>query len=345
MMPRLQIANQRRYWVVDDDMRSFVALVAGRVFSAETNTPLSTFQVIASRDDLAITHAADGVFAVAGYPSQLFPDLAMQPYQFDLTISTAKHRGATLTVNVPMAAQFPLPELAVLLPFQPIRLQGRITLATTGAAIANASVTVNEANTITLRAPLVRDYAIGSAAQACTIAPVGAARLLTESARAGATELVLDSSAGLVANDLLQLGTPVWHTIVIVAGAGTVPNSLRLQTALTRSYSSGSTFQPISATLAAPTRNLVADATLGDGLLRLDGTLNANAIRLNDGVQASFYYLNALSDTAGYYRLDGIGGQATVTVLATTATHDLQRTWFIDPRLDTNRVDFALTPL
>lgn len=344
------VANQRIYHVVDDLTMRFGLLVAGRVRSASTGTALRQFDVQVDNDELGAVFVKimlDGFFALAGNSARLFPDLANTAYQLDLTISAPHYRPLTTSVNIPANSTFPLPELALTLDLQTLRIAGRVTRADNGAAVGNGRVTVQETNVATLRTPLHFDHAAGTVVQPVTLAPNGAGRTLAAEARQSAGELVLDSAAGLGAGVILRLGPPHEFEYVTVDVPGSSPNSLVLRGITRRGFPVGSVVQPVTATPGAPPRALTEDLRAGDGLLLLDGAIAGDALQVEDADPAriEFHALDARTDAQGYYRLDGFGRIRTFTLFAenTASTQNANRTWTIEPLRPVNTVDLSLT--
>lgn len=98
----------------------------------------------------------------------------------------------------------------------------------------------------------------------------------------------------------------------------------------------------------AVTRTLAADAHAGDGLLMVDGPLPPEPltdVEVDPAGDSELAAIGATTDSAGYYRLDGIGRVAEVRLVARAAgLTDDARTVVIDYRSSVTTVTFRLEP-
>src|SRR5262249_51765606 len=116
-------------------------------------------------------------------------------------------------------------------------------------------------------------------------------------------------------NSILQLSSPaqllVEYAIVDHLGPGPAsqPGDVILRTGLNRSYGSTATIvQFVNAvTVGAPTQ-LARDADAGDGLLLLNQMPGGSAVVVDAGSSnKEFHEVGAVSNTEGYYSVQGIG--------------------------------------
>lgn len=341
-------ANQRLYTLVDDLTDLFQVIVSGRVMSADWNSPLSTFHIGVDHPDVFVKTFPTGYYALAGRIGVVFPALNTQPYALQLTVSAPGYVGATATVVIPMAAVFPLPEQPFALSYEPVRLQGRVTLASTGAPLVNAAVTVAEPNLATLRTPTRFAHANGTPVNRGALNPSGALRSVIEPAPAHAQQLRLSDTAGLGAGSILRLGNAVAFTFVVLDSVPQ-PGSVLLRGTPRRSVNVGEEVRLVNFAPDGGAQQLTAALPAGIGLLPLDGDLNAEALLIADAdpLLAEYHAVGALTDSQGYYRLSGVGRRQSVHLAAVDAPalNGAERDWLIDPRQPINIVNFSLTLL
>jgi hypothetical protein len=339
--------NQRIYTVVDDLTDRFEVLLAGRVLSAVWNEPLPGFQIEVDHPDVFVNVMADGYFALAGKIGLLFPDLATQAYALQLTVDAPFHTGSTATVPVPPGSTFPLPQQLFLLHYRLVRLQGRITLAADGSPVIGAAVTINEPNLATLRSPTQFPHLAGTPIRSGSLNPAGGPRTITLAALRGEQLVMLNDTTGLAAGSIVRLGNPETYLFVVVDSVGPVPNQVHLRGLLTRSVAAGEVAQPVTFAPDGGSQPLATDLPAGLGLLLLGGNLGGNALLIDDATptQVEYFAAGAIADSAGYYRLDGIGRVQSINLQAVNppTTHDIERIWFIDNRRSVNTVNLALT--
>ena len=94
---------------------------------------------------------------------------------------------------------------------------------------------------------------------------------------------------------------------------------------------------------------LTDDLPAGIGLLPLNGNLGGDALQIDDAdpLLVEYHAVGALTDSQGYYRLNGVGRRQTIHLRAVDplALNDAERDWLIDPRRPVNTVSLALTPI
>ena len=130
MAYQIQVRN-RAYTVVDDVSTAYFALINGAVQDEVTGTPprTRTCVVAAGRDAVYIKTTNDGLYCVAGYPEQTFPNLGTTPYTVELKITAPGYRGTQVPITVPQNATFPVSGPVVRLRPLPVRPPlGRLSL-------------------------------------------------------------------------------------------------------------------------------------------------------------------------------------------------------------------------
>jgi|GEM_PF-1486911 len=142
------------------DVITQVAFVTGRILHQGTGRPVvGQVRLIAKQGPVVSKVLDDGTFAVSGHLRFLFPDLAAQPYQLDLTIRADSPQfqsgfiEQSLVVAIPMGRSFdPNPPTVpdalvdvgtILLPADPVNVRGRVFEAENpGTPISGATVRV-----------------------------------------------------------------------------------------------------------------------------------------------------------------------------------------------------------
>jgi hypothetical protein len=341
-------ANQRLYTVVDDLMDIFQVIVTGRVTSAEWNLPLSTFGIEVDRPDVFVKTFPTGYYALAGKIPLLFPELDTQAYALQITVSAPGHTDAVVTVPVAIGSVFPLAEQGFALNYDPVRVQGRVTLAATGAPVVNASVRVDEANLATLRAPTRFPHANGTTVRSGALNPSGALRTVIESALPNAQQLLLSDTTGLGAGSILRLGDAHAFTFVVLDSVPQ-PGEVLLRGTPARSVPLGEEARLVTFAPDGGAQLLTDDLPAGTGLLPLDANLGGDALQIDDAdpLLAEYFATGAVTDSMGYYRLNGVGRRQTIHLRAVDAPalNDAERDHMIDPRQPINTVNLSLTPI
>ncbi|MCA9874452.1 MAG: hypothetical protein KC441_12375 [Anaerolineales bacterium] len=332
--------------VVDDLTTQFRVLLSGRVVSAAFGQqPLPQFTVTADRPGFFIKTMPDGFFCLAGNEAQLFP---VYPVNFNLTITAPYQRAVTLPVAITAVSDLPLtlPDTALL--YQPVRLQGRVTLDDVARTpVAGATVAIDDTAVLTLRTPLHFDHPAGTPVQPLTLSGSGTIKTLTAPAAQFSNTLALNNRTGLAPGSVLRLGTAVsteYALIDAISGNPPNPGDVRLTAGLQRSLPVGAAVELASAGPPGAAVSLLDDVLAGEGILRLAGSLTAVAIQIADANPARLEYhtLHALTDAAGYYRLDGLSRVTAVTLHATDGTDTDDQDWTLNYRQPVNVIDFRL---
>lgn len=340
--------GSRLYSVVDDLISSYQVLMVGRVTSTPSGAALLP-AVQVDHPGVQVKAGRDGFFCLAAHVPLVFPDLDTTAYNLNLTLQAERHQPLSVPVSIPAGSAFPLPGLDLSLHYQPLRIQGWVTMGIGGAVVGLARVEIDQANLLTLRTPLHFDHPAGTPVSACTFASLGAARVLDQPAAFLATELRLDNSAGLLPGNVLRLGGEPDYEFMAVDSPGSQPGQVFLRGGLRRSYPAGTPVQAVTVTPGAAVA-LDRDASAGQGLLWLVSGLTASGIQVQDANPARVeqHVLGALSrDTAqdrGYYRIDGVVDLHAISLHAENpaATHFADQGWSIDPAQPVNTVNLRL---
>lgn len=332
--------------IVDDVTTIYRVLVAGRVVSAIfAQRPLPQFQVTTDWPGLTTKIARDGFFCLAGVDDLLFP---VYPVAFNITVTAPFHYPITLPVNILTSSDLPisLPDIALL--YKPIRLQGRVTLDDPDhTPVAGASVLIDDTAVLTLRTPLHFDHTNGTPTRPISLTGTGTVKTLISAAAQFSDIITLSDRTGLLPGDVLRLGTSDRYEYAIIASiAGNLadPGDVALAAVLQRALPVGASAELINVGVPGVGVGLQDDVLAGEGLLRLVGALTAVHIFIDDAnpAQIEYHTLNAESDAAGYYRLDGIGRLDAFTLHAAAGPDNDDQEWAINYRQPVNEINFRL---
>jgi hypothetical protein len=348
-------ANDLIFTVVDDITTRYWAVIAGHATDEVFGTLAAPgFAVELDRPDLGTKALDNGLYAITGYPGTSFPHLATTHYHVDYVLAAPGFRDLRLKATVPMNAIFPVPAPTAAMRRLPVRIQGRIVSGTTrqpitGAIIASVDpATPPVVHSSALRSPLYFAHTNGAAAQAVTVTVTGSAAL-TASVTGGDQILNLSDRTGIAAGSMVRLtsGSGVLLEYAIVDHPGPGPaaaaGQVFLRNSLNRSY-------PVTGTAvdfvhAAPTgagATLSADADAGDGVLLASQLFTGTVAIEGGGALAELHEVGAVSDSDGYYGLDGMGRVQELFLQATNGALTGSADWFIEYDKPLNLVDFRL---
>ncbi len=313
--------DSRRFVVSPDGSLGYCAVAVGRVASEVSGMPAPQASVATTRADVR-SFVRDADFCLAADAVRAFPTSA----SLDVTISADGFVPRTATIVVDPAA-LPTAVGTIALRPLPVRVQGRVVDALTGAALGTAHVhaiddpTIGSqppVHTLVLDRPLARSHPAGASLEAATVASTSDLGALPADAPAGSTSLRLATRAGLAGGSVVSLGGDDGEIARIedpgpspLAGEGTVT----LRDPLTRTQHAGTTATLLAfggtgtmATLAGPSEPagavVVTDVAV-DGLVRVE-----------PGADEEYRRVGAVTDDAGYYRLDGLAGVASLWLAA-----------------------------
>jgi hypothetical protein len=348
-------ANSQVFTVVDDFTTNYWAVITGEATDEIFGTLAAPgFAVEISRADLGTKALDNGLYAITGYPGQSFPQLSTTAYTVNYVLSAPGFRDLPITANIPVDAIFPVAAPAAPMRRLPVRIQGRVVSSTTRLPIAGASIlSIDPAappavHDSALRSPLYFAHANGTAVQAVTIAVIGSAALST-SVTGGDQVLNLSARTGLAANSIVRLtnsaGVLLEYGVVdhLGPGAASAAGQVFLRNALNRSYPvAGTAVDFVDATAAGAAATLSADADAGDGVL-LASQLFSTTVAIETGTAlAELHEVGAVSDSDGYYGLDGMGRVQELFLQATQGASTGTVDWFVEYDQPLNLVDFRL---
>jgi hypothetical protein len=237
-----------------------------------------------------------------------------------------------------------------------VRIQGRVVNDLTRAPVSGAQVlstddpmTPPTVHTTAIRAPLYFDHALGSKAQNVTMTtPVALA--LTAEVASGDNVLNLLNRSGLAANSVIQLRnssqTVVEYGVVDHLGPGApAAGQVFLRNAMNHSYPKSAAVTLFTPSLVGGPATLSSDANVGDGVLLASQLLNgASTLVVDMGLlTAEYHEVGALTDTDGYYGLDGMGRVREIFLFSTEGGVKQTVPWFIEYDHAVNVVDLRLS--
>ncbi len=345
------------YTVVTDVTTMYSAVVTGVVTDEIFGKfDMPDFEVAAERPDLDTKTTQQGLYAITTYVKKSFPELASTSYSIDYTLKAPGFRDYPLNVTLPVNAALPVSAPAVAMRRRPVRLQGRVVSDTTGLPVGGALILSVDDPTppsppppppilhaVMLRSPLYTAHPKNAIVQSVTCTQVGTAQL-TAPARGGTSELLLNNTTGLGGSTFLEIRTPdnVLVEYAVVKSIGPTPGEVTLATPLNRSYAAGAAtvVNFVNATAIGTPAHLLSDANSGDGILVTDALLTSATVVIDNGSPAVEYHeLGAVTDSNGYYGINGIGRVEKLFLQANGATPS---GWMIEFDQATNVVDFRI---
>jgi hypothetical protein len=346
--------NDLLYTVVDDCTISYEVVVAGQVTDeifGDFREPGLTVSV--SRPDLKPRTSTDGLYTIAGYPGQAFPDLNTTSYPLTLTVGAPGFRTVPLPMTIPMNANFPVPAPPAALRRLPVRIQGRVVKDAiphnpVGGVLIHSQPNPSTPTTFvtSLRSPLCFPHVSGAAVQAATLTSVGSA-VLSTAAAVGSKVLSLSTRSGLAPGLLVQLSSSslerVEYGVVdsLGPGAPASPGQVFLTNPLNRSYANAGAVSFFSASPAGPTASLLTDAGTGDGVLVATQLFTGTTLVVDAGaLNVEYHEIGALTGSDGFYGFDGMGRVQDIVLKAGSNPKTVD--WFIEYDKAINFVDFRI---
>lgn len=333
-IPTQITANGRIYTVVDDVDTVYWALITGAVVDGAAGGDFRhDFTVTPDLPGMTVRTIDGGLYCLAGYPEQVFPNLATMGYTVALTIAAQGYRGVSLPVPVPQNSAFPVGAPITPLRPLPVRVQGRVVDDASRAPLPGAMVRTDDSpgppHVVSLRGPLHFAHPAGTAVREQPFSNAGPAKQLAVAAAGSSATVTLTNRAGLAPGGILRLGSAEPREFGIIASLAAtpanpaLPGDVALTALLGRSLPAGADVQPVTPGAAGTVRHLVADADAGDGLVLLDGPLNVATVAVADAAPARVEYgsTGVLTDAQGFYALDGVGHVARVGLIVSAPAH------------------------
>jgi len=345
------------YTVVDDCTTTYWALLTGSVTDeilGELYAP--DFTMVTGRDDLQLKKTANGLFALTGYPDVSFPHHDITTYNLNLVLKAPGFRDLSWVQAVFAAQPFPIVIPPKALRRLSVRIQGRVVNDLTRAPISNAQVlSVDDplnpptVHVTAMRTPLYFDHVVGTQAQSVTLITPLTLNLNADVA-SGDNVISLLNRAGLAGNPVIQFSnssqTVVEYAVVDHLGPGApAAGQVFLRNALNHSYPKSAAVTLFTPSPVGGPASLSADAKAGDGVLLASQLLNGASTLVVDAgsLIAEYHEVGALTDSDGYYGLDGMGRVREIFLFSTQG--GLQQTvpWFIEYDHAINVVDLRLS--
>jgi len=329
--------DERAYDVVFDVAIRRRALIVARVADAVTTRSVTLLNARADRRGVTVRIGSGGTLAVSGRTEQLLPDPASTtPITLAISIQARRYRPHVEQVVIAPTAALPIDLGTIALQPFPVRLEGRVTRESDRAAIGEASIVTRKADRIVLlRTPVQRDYPSGTTVTAQTLTASGTAGTLAASAARGSGMVTLNSASPFAPGNVVRFEKREYGVIATIAG-----NDVTLIDPLQHSHAAGTSVSQITA-LAGNTMATRRDAIAGDALLPIDVATDATAIEIG----GEYHDTGLLSDVDGYFAVDGVGGERTVTLVTIAsdpALSDLETAVTIDYSKAENSVSVRL---
>jgi hypothetical protein len=280
------------------------------------------------------------LFALTGYVEIVFPKLATTAYSVTLKIIAPGYRPATVTIPVPAGSTLPIVTPAIPMRPLPVRLQGRVVKASNRSPMAGASVSSSDTTVLMVRSPLYFDHISGCTVNGFTLNPGGGGLSLAAPIMGGSSTIFLNNNAGL-AGQTLQIGADPLAELVTVQTIGPASGQANLQNSLNSTFAKNAPVQLVTFNPAGST-SLNRNSNAGDGLLVVSPGLAPPVIQIVDGAQSEYHLLDAVTDTSGYYHIDGVAGVASLDLSASAGGPAAATTWFLVYNNSINVVDFRL---
>jgi hypothetical protein len=221
--------------------------------------------------------------------------------------------SATWPENVPGGGPFPVVLPAVELNPLPVELGGLVVQSRSNrTAVPGATVKVDHPtlSVVALRTPLRLPHGRNTVVRGMTVVLAGPVLKLTADVRAGSATIALDDPNAVAAGDVLCLD---WRQRLELARVLT-PEPARgeavLEAPLGRSYSAWTEMKLATLTPTGPTAHLDRASAPAAGLLRLDGPVGGEALRVGAPAAAALEraITGAIADAQGYWALAGVAG-------------------------------------
>jgi hypothetical protein len=328
-------ANNRIYTVVDDLTMVYLALITGVItgdfVDDGAEEPLRTsFVMHVERKGVFSKIIEGGLFCVAGYPEQVFPNIHSAGDSVELVFTAPGYRERRLTIPIPKNASFPVrvPQAILLRPLL-VRIRGQVVMNTikrepiSGARIISVSSTSATKQLVALGVPLqfghVQNVAVNE------LNPVGPIKKMLSAASRGTRVLTLSNRTGLLVGSVLRipLSTATQMEYTVVDDPGPSPQNtsgnVKLRSPLAHEFPKNTQVERLAATSLG---KLAREADAGDGMLILDKAPApaVESIEIADPTRVEYRDVGAVTDANGIYQLEGISRVRTIPLQASTTS-------------------------
>jgi hypothetical protein len=335
--------DERVYNVVLDGAIRRRALIIARVVDAVVTSagapvpPRNPLSAHVDRRGATVRIGSGGTLAVSGRTEQLLPDpSSTTPITFTISIRAHGYRTHVEAVIIAPTATLPIDLGTIALQPLPVRLEGRVTHERDRTAIAGASIVARKSDKIVLlRTPLQRDYLRGTTVTPRTLTPSGTPTTLAAPAARGSGMVTLDDASSFAPGNVVRFAAREYGVIATIA-----VNDVTLIDPLQHSHAAGTSVSHITAS-AGTAMTTRRDVIAGDALLPVDTATDATAIEIG----GEYHDTGLLSDSDGYFAVDGIGGERAITLITIAsdpALSDVETTVIVDYSKPENSVSMRV---
>lgn len=338
------------YSLEEDGRHRFDVALRGSLLDEMTGMALErTFTIEADRDDLLCKPIERGLYCVAADVPRAFPNLATTNATWQLTARAEGYRTISWPIVIPAGSLLPRTELPKSLRREPVRFAGRVTHATTGPFAAANIRTIGASDCdLLLRAPVAFDHTLVATVRESNLTAIAfaPAKKLKEPAFAASDRIVVENRLGLLAGQFVRLGAETSgefaeiQTVSNVASAGEVVFTAELK----QSFPAETDLAVFNAGAAGTSTTLRRSADKGDGALFLNAPLTGPVVEVVEaGLPTEYHAVGALTNSDGYYALNGITAIKELRVRVTpTAGPSKDFSRIVDYSQKVNTWDFRL---
>jgi len=324
--------------------------------------------------------ASDGLAGLVGIPGQVFPYLATQSYQVNLTFMAEgyipRHEEVTIAQNVDFPNAFdPARTDDILMHRKPIMMQGRTvsangstTTPTSGATVritgvwrtlppADATVPAAPPNLVSLQPPLyfTRPAPIGRLRRKDMMPVVGEDKHLLDIVRKGSNLLRLSDRVNLAPGDIVVIDAAnpdlmEYLTVDTISGASAAdqPADITLVHPVAHPHRSNTVIRKVIPQALGSDNPFDQDAIAGDPCVLL-ASMNdldlASVVEISGGSDPveyhSLHLFSVNSDADGYYRLPPLSRVAQLEIEAVHGGQTITQTISPNYTCRENRIDFV----
>lgn len=337
-----------------DPTLEYDAVAIGRVESQISGGRPPDVIVTTSRPDIGAT-VISADFCLAAAVQRSLP----APATIAITLSAPGFVPLTAAVTIDPAAIPAALGTFRLRPY-PVRIQGRVVAADTGAGLPGARVLAIDDPTVSvppsvhslaLSRPLGRSHGASAALQQYAVSGAGPALGFAQPAALGDTEIMLETRSGLSSGGVLGIGPTAagdYAEYAEIADPGpgplSAPGPVTLSAGLTVSFPVGPAAALLTITATGTTSSLADAAASGEAVVAADD-LMSGLLRIEPGPSEEYRSVGAVTDDGGYYRLDGIGHVVSLWLAAEAAPyHSAHQPLTVPFGVPVTVVDFELSP-
>lgn len=311
-----------------DSLLEYNAVAIGRVESQVSGARPPDVTVTTSRPDIGATVIGTD-FCLAAVVERALPALST----IAITLSAPGFVPLTAVVTINPAA-IPVALGTFRLRPYPVRVQGRVVAADTDAGLPGARVLAiddptvsvpSPVHSVALNRPLARSHIASAVLEQYAVTGTGPPIGFAQPAALGDTEIMLETRSGLSSGGVLGIGPTVAGDYVEYAEITdpgptplAAPGPATLSTGLTLSFPAGAAAAMLTISATGTTSSLAAAASSGEAVV-VTNDLMSGLLRIEPGSSEEYRSVGAVTDSGGYYRLDGIGHVVSLWLAAEAA--------------------------